>query len=319
VAVEAPAGAAELGSQHPLPDAIAKHARSRCPELPSPQSVRAIDGLGLEARVDGRSVLLGSAALLASRGVALGGLSARAERWKEQGASTVLVAVDGEARGLFAVRDEPKPSAKTAVAALHQRGVDVWMLTGDAPAVARAVAAQVGVPANRVVAALLPGGKADYVRRLQASGKVVGMVGDGINDAPALAQADVGIALGSGTDVAIAASDVTLVGTSVEGVASALVLSARAMRVIRQNLTWAFGYNVVLIPIAMGLLYPLLGIRLSPLWSAVAMSLSSVSVVLSSLRLRSDGWVGLIAAALGSLARLDGGYVLSTTPPRGRG
>jgi Cu+-exporting ATPase len=265
------------------------------------------------AHIEGRIVVLGNLALMTSRGVDVSTLSAAANTHAEQGATCMYVAIDGDARGLIAVQDPPKPSAQPAVAALTQRGLDVWILSGDALPVARALAAQVGVPADHVVAELLPHEKAERVRAMQSSGQVVAMVGDGINDAPALAQADLGIALGSGTDVAVAASDVTLIGTSVEGVVTAIALSQRAMRVIRQNLGWAFAYNAILIPVAMGVLYPLLGIRLSPLMSAVAMSLSSVSVVLNSLRLRYDDWGEFLVGALSALARLEGGYVLSTT------
>jgi Cu+-exporting ATPase len=312
------AAAAELGSEHPLAEAIVAHARALGLELPTAEHFNALEGRGVEARIDGRTVVLGNIALMVSRDVDVSELAARAEAHAQQGATCMYVAVDGEPRGLIAVQDPPKPSAEPAIAALTRRGLDVWILSGDALPVARALAARVGVPADHVVAELLPHEKAERVRAMQSAGRVVAMVGDGINDAPALAQADVGIALGSGADVAVAASDITLVGNSIEGVVAAVEMSQRAMRIIRQNLGWAFAYNAVLIPIAMGALYPLLGIRLSPLMSAVAMSLSSVSVVLNSLRLRYDDWSGFLVGALSALARSEGGYVLSTTTTRSR-
>jgi Cu+-exporting ATPase len=307
------AAAAELGSEHPLAEAVVAHARTLGLALPSAESFDAIEGRGVEARIEGRTVVLGNRGLMASRSVDVGALVGRAEAHENQGATCMYVAVDGEAHGLLAVQDPPKPSAEPAIAALARRGLDVWILSGDSLPVARALAARVGVPADHVMAELLPREKAERVRAMQSKGHVVAMVGDGINDAPALAQADVGIALGSGTDVAVAASDITLVGSSVEGVETAIAMSQRAMRIIRQNLGWAFAYNAILIPVAMGVLYPLLGIRLTPLMSAVAMSMSSVSVVLNSLRLRYDDWNGFLVGALTQLARLEGGYVLSTT------
>jgi Cu+-exporting ATPase len=311
------AAAAELGSEHPLAEAIVGHARALGLALPSAESFQAFEGRGVEARIEGAAIVLGNLGLMTSRGIDVGGFAARAEGYASEGATCMYVAVDGEARGLIAVQDPAKPSAEPAVAALKRRGLDVWILSGDALPVARALAARVGVPADHVIAELLPHEKAERVRAMQSKGRVA-MVGDGINDAPALAQADVGIALGSGTDVAVAASDITLVGSSVQGVVTAIELSERAMRIIRQNLGWAFAYNAVLIPIAMGVLYPLLGIRLTPLMSAVAMSLSSVSVVLNSLRLRYDDWGAFLVAALGELARTQAGYVLSTTEARER-
>ncbi len=307
------AGAVELGSEHPLAEAIVAHARTLGLALPPADGFNALEGRGVEARIEGRTVVLGNLGLMASRSVDVGGLVERAEAYAEQGATCMYVAVDGEARGLIAVQDPAKPSAEPAIAALARRGLDVWILSGDALPVVRALAARVGIPADHVIAELLPHEKAERVRAMQSKGRVVAMVGDGINDAPALAQADLGIALGTGTDVAVAASDVTLLGRSVEGVVTAIELSQRAMRVIRQNLGWAFAYNAILIPVAMGVLHPLLGIRLTPLMSAVAMSLSSVSVVFNSLRLRYDDWSGFIVGAFTELARLEGGYVLSTT------
>ena len=313
------AGAVELGSEHPLAAAIVERARALGLELPKAEQFCGFEGRGVEARIEGRTVLLGNIGLMDSRSVDVREFTAAARTFADQGATCIYVAVDARVRGLIAVQDPCKPSAEPAIAALARRGLDVWLLSGDAWPVASALAARVGIPADHVIAELLPNEKAERVRAMQAEGRVVAMVGDGINDAPALAEADVGIALGSGADVAVAASDVTLVGDSVENVVTAIALSQRAMRVIRQNLGWAFAYNAVLIPVAMGVLYPIMEIRLSPLMSAVAMSLSSVSVVLSSLRLRYDDWAGFLADALNSLARLEGGYVVSTTRGTSKG
>jgi Cu+-exporting ATPase len=198
--------------------------------------------------------------------------------------TTVFVAADGVALGAIDIDDPIKPGAWDAVRALHDAGLAVHLLSGDTLAAAQAVAASIGI--ESVTAGVRPAGKADHIKALQAAGHLVAMVGDGINDAPALAQADVGIAIGSGTDVAIEASDITLIGGDPRLVGSAIDSSRRTLRIIRQNLVWAFGYNVVLIPVAMGLLYPTFGIRLDPMLAAAAMAFSSVSVVLNSLRLR---------------------------------
>jgi Cu+-exporting ATPase len=194
--------------------------------------------------------------------------------------------VDGVAAGALPTVDEIKPEAAAAVGELHAAGLEVWLVTGDQARTAAAVASAVGIPRDRVLAEVMPGGKADAVAAIQARGLRVAMVGDGVNDAPALAKADVGIAIGTGADVAMEASDVTLVGGDPRGVAAAIELSRRTMRVIRQNLAWAFGYNIVLVPVAMGALYPFFGITLNPALAAGAMALSSVSVVTNSLRLR---------------------------------
>jgi Cu+-exporting ATPase len=203
---------------------------------------------------------------------------------EEAARTPVHVAVDGRLVGAIAISDPPKPEAPAAVRALRELGLEVWLISGDSRAVAHAVAHQVGI--ERVMAEVLPADKARAVRDLQAAGRRVAMVGDGINDAPALAQADLGVAIGTGTDVAMEASDVTLVGGDPRLVVSAIRLSRRTLRVIRQNLFWAFAYNVLLIPVAMGVLYPFMGILLDPALAAGAMAFSSVSVVLNSLRLR---------------------------------
>jgi Cu+-exporting ATPase len=209
-----------------------------------------------------------------------------ADRAAAEGRTPVFVAVDGRAAGLLVIADPVKPEAAEAVAQLTKRGLEAWLVTGDGRATAESVARVVGIAPERVLAEVLPGEKAERVRELQSAGKIVAMVGDGINDAPALAQADLGVAIGTGADVAIEASDVTLVGGDPRLVTSAIALSRRTMRTIRENLAWAFGYNVVLIPVAMGALYPFLGLTLNPALAAGAMAFSSVSVVLNSLRLR---------------------------------
>jgi Cu+-exporting ATPase len=219
-----------------------------------------------------------------ARGIDVDALALRAEALAAEGRTVVYVALAGQALGLVAVADPLKPEAPAAVSALRRRGHEVVMLTGDHHATATAIARQAGV--DRVLAEVPPEGKARTIADLRARGDRVVMVGDGINDAPALAQADVGVAMGSGTDVAIEAADVTLLRSDLTGVVTAVELSRRTLRVVKQNLAWAFGYNVVLIPVAAGLLYPLWGVRLSPMLAGAAMAFSSVSVVMNSLRLR---------------------------------
>ena len=229
---------------------------------------------------------MGTARLLAERGVAIDALADLAAASAADGKTPVHVAIDGAVAGLIEIADPVKAEATQAVRELSAMGIEAWLVTGDQRRTAEAVARQVGIPSERVIAEVLPGDKAAKVAELQAAGRVVAMVGDGINDAPALAQADLGVAIGTGTDVAIEASDVTLVGGDPRLVASAIDLSGRTMTVIRQNLFWAFAYNVLLIPVAVGVLYPPFGITVSPALAAGAMALSSVSVVTNSLRLR---------------------------------
>jgi P-type E1-E2 ATPase len=244
----------------------------------------ALPGRGVEATVEGHAVLLGNARLMEERGVALDGLGERAEALAAAGKTPIYVARAGVAVGLLGVADTVKPTAAETVRALRAHGLAVVLLTGDNRRVAEAVGRELGV--DRVVAEVLPGGKVDEVKRLQAAGKRVAMVGDGINDAPALAQADLGVAIGTGADVALEASDITLVGGDPRGVATAIALSRATLRTIRQNLFWAFVYNVLLIPLAAGVFYPFFGWQLNPMVAAAAMGLSSVSVVANSLRLR---------------------------------
>jgi len=281
------AAAAEVGSEHPLAAAIVDRARALGLADRPVTAFEAIAGRGVRATVSGRAVLVGTAAFLAESGVDAGPLEARATEGAAAGATPTYVAVDGALAGLVLVADPVKSEAAEAVRELTAQGIEVWMVTGDLRPTAEAVARQVGIAPERVLAQVLPGGKAEKVAELQARGLVVAMVGDGVNDAPALAAADLGVAIGTGADVAIEASDVTLVGGDPRGIASAIALSRRTMTVIRQNLFWAFGYNVVLIPVAMGVLYPAWGVTITPVIAAGAMALSSVSVVTNSLRLRS--------------------------------
>jgi len=280
------AAAAEVGSEHPVGEAIVGHARDLGLELPEVEAFQSLTGRGVRAVVEGRKLLLGNRSLMEQEGVPLNGLAARAGEVSRGGAAPLYVAVDGRGAGLIAVADTLKPESPAAVAQLQALGLDVWMLTGDDRAVAGAIAREAGIDPAHVLAEVLPGQKAAAVRTLQADGRIVAMVGDGINDAPALAQADLGIAIGTGTDVAMAASDITLIGGDLRTIVTAIALSRKTVGVIKQGLIWAFGYNVLLIPVAMGALYPVLHVLLSPVLAAAAMAMSSVSVVTNALRLR---------------------------------
>ncbi len=278
------AAAAEVGSEHPLGEAIVERAQDLGLELPKAEHFQAFAGKGIQARVEGREVLLGNQALLADYGIGLDGLSDRAAGLARMGATPMYVAVGDQPAGLIAVADTLRPESKVAVEQLKALGLEVWMLTGDNRATAEAIARQAGI--ENILAEVLPDGKSDRVKSLQSEHRVVAMVGDGINDAPPLAQADLGIAIGTGTDVAMAASDITLVGADLRNIVTAIALSRKTVSVIKQGLFWAFAYNIVLIPVAMGLLYPMFGVLLNPVLAAAAMAMSSVSVVTNALRLR---------------------------------
>lgn len=279
------AASAEKGSEHPLGAAIVRGAEKRGVALSSVSKFSAIAGHGLEAEVDNRRLLLGNRKLMTNRNISLDGFEEQAAKLAADGKTPMYVSVDEKFAGLIAVADEIRPESKEAVAAMQKLGIEVAMMTGDNRHTAEAVARRVGI--TRVLAEILPEGKADEIKRLQNEKRTVGMVGDGINDAPALAQADVGISIGTGTDVAIEASDITLIRGDLRGVVTAIALSKQTIRTVKQNLFWAFIYNIIGIPLAAGLLYPLTGWLLSPVIASAAMSLSSVSVVTNSLRLRS--------------------------------
>jgi Cu+-exporting ATPase len=283
------AASAEQGSEHPLGEAIVRQAGEQGLSLSVPAAFQAMAGFGIVADVDGRKVLLGNRRLMQQEQVSLNGLEPRAEQLQSEAKTAMWLSLDGQASALIAVADTIKADSKQAIEEMHRLGLTVAMLTGDNEATARAIASEVGV--DRVMAEVLPGDKAAHVARLQEEGYVVAMVGDGINDAPALAQADVGIAIGTGTDVAMEAADVTLMRGDLPGVPNAIKLSKATMRNIKQNLVWAFGYNVALIPIAAGVLAPFTWApdflrQLNPILAAGAMAFSSISVVSNALRLR---------------------------------
>jgi len=276
---------AEAASEHPLASAIVAGAKDRGIELVRAEKFNAVEGRGVEATVDGRAILLGNERLMSERTIEVDTTATESlTKLAEEGKTPMLTAVDGRLAGIVAVADTVKEESKIAIAELKRMGLTVVMMTGDNQRTADAVAKQVGV--DRVIAEVLPDGKSSEIKRLQGEGRVVGMVGDGINDAPALAQADVGIAIGTGTDVAIEASDITMIRGDLRGVATAIGLSKATIRTVKQNLFWAFIYNVIGIPIAAGVLYPVFGWLLSPVIASAAMSMSSVSVVTNSLRLR---------------------------------
>ena len=270
--------AAERGSEHPVAEAIVRRAARA--DAPTASDFDAITGGGVRAAVEGRRLLIGSERMLREAGIAL---DAEAT---DSGGSPVFVAIDDRLAGVITVADTLRPEAPEAVRRLRQRGLDVWMITGDRAATAQAMALEAGIAPERVLAEVLPGQKAAKIAELQERGAVVAMVGDGVNDAPALAQSDLGIAIGTGADVALEASDITILGEDLRSVAGSIGLSRATMRTIRQNLGWAFGYNLLLIPVAAGVLFPIIGLLLSPALAAAAMALSSVSVVGNSLRLR---------------------------------
>ena len=278
------AASVELASEHPLANAIVAGAKARSVEIPSHDDFESITGQGAQATVSGRRVAVGNAKLMHGLGAFEQLLADEADRLRSNGQTVMFIAVNGKSAGLLGVADPVKETTRPAIEALHRAGLKIVMLTGDNPITAHAVARRVGI--DEVHADVSPEDKNRVIRELQASGAVVAMAGDGINDAPALAQADVGIAMGTGTDVAMESAGVTLVKGDLSGVAKARTLSQLTMRNIRQNLFFAFAYNTVGVPIAAGVLYPFFGLLLSPMIAAAAMSLSSVSVIGNALRLR---------------------------------
>ena len=293
------AASAERASEHPLAEAMVTAARDRGLTLADVKEFNALPGYGIQARIDGTALVIGNLALMEQQGATLNGLEERAAELSQQGKSSTYIALDGEAKGLVSIADALKPDAAEAVNALRRQGLQVMMLTGDNQAAADVVAKELGI--DHVIADVLPGDKASHVKAVQRDGQTVAMVGDGINDAPALAQADIGIAIGTGTDVAMEAADVTLVSGDLRAVATGIALSRATMRTIRQNLFWAFAYNVALIPVAAGILYPFFSAGgvpealrpvfgefgfLNPILAAAAMALSSVTVITNSLRLK---------------------------------
>jgi Cu+-exporting ATPase len=279
------AGALEKHSEHPLANAIVQGATERGAPVLAVAQFQSLTGKGVRARVDGSDVAVGNAALMRELGADLGPFASEADAWREQARGVVFVSVDGQLAGMLGVADPVKPTTREAVRQLQAEGVRVVMLTGDSRKTADAVARSLGI--EDVRAEVLPDQKAAVVRELQKSGCFVAMAGDGINDAPALAQAEVGIAMGTGTDVAMQSAGVTLVRGDLRGIVRARRLSDRTLGNIRQNLFFAFVYNSLGVPIAAGALYPFFGILLSPMLAAAAMSLSSVSVISNALRLRS--------------------------------
>jgi Cu+-exporting ATPase len=279
------AASLERLSEHPLAEAFVRAAENEGLSLSEPQRFEVRAGQGVLGQVDGRSLAVGNASLMQAEGIETSPMDDRAEAFGADGKTAVFVVLDGTLAGVLAIADPIKRTSTAAVANLHRLGLEVVMLTGDARRTAESVARDTGI--DRVIAEVLPDEKLSVIRRLQQEGKVVAMVGDGLNDAPALAQADVGIAIGTGTDVAIEAGSVTLMRGDLAGVPEALGLARRTLRVIRQNLFWAFIYNVIGVPIAAGVLYPAFGLLLTPTIAGAAMAASSVSVVSNSLRLRS--------------------------------
>ncbi|MDR1778197.1 MAG: heavy metal translocating P-type ATPase [Clostridiales Family XIII bacterium] len=307
--------AAEKDSEHPLGRAVVQYAQARGLALPACVDFASLTGLGVEAKVDGRAVLAGNRKLMTDRGVDVGALEEPAAALASQGKTPVYVAVDGALAGILAIADVVKPTSRAAIASLRAMGLRVLMITGDNALAAAAIAGEVGV--DGYLAEVLPGEKSAEVRKLQAEGSKVAMVGDGINDAPALAAADVGIAIGSGTDVAMESADIVLMKDDLADVGTALALSRRTIRNIKQNLFWAFGYNTVGIPLAAGLLKLFGGPGLSPMFAAAAMSLSSVSVLTNALRLkrfrppRSAGVEASVSVETVGSGTLDGAQIRS--------
>jgi Cu+-exporting ATPase len=274
----------ERASEHPLAEAIVKGAEEKGIDLVKANDFQSVTGKGVTGQVDGHTVAAGNVKLLESLGISVGGLSQQADKQRAEGQTVMLIAIDGKAAGLIGVADPIKDSTAEAIHDLHAEGIRIVMITGDSQTTAKAVAGKLGI--DQVHAEVLPEQKAELIKQLQAEGRIVAMAGDGINDAPALAQAQVGIAMGTGTDVAIESAGITLVKGDLRGIVRARRLSRATMSNIRQNLFFAFIYNTAGVPIAAGVLYPFFGILLSPMIAAAAMSFSSVSVIGNSLRLR---------------------------------
>jgi len=278
------AASSELYSEHPLARAIVKEARKLNLKLEEPQEFVSMAGKGIKAKVGGREIIKGSLRLMRENKISIGSLKGKAQELSKKGLTPVFVSIDRKPAGIIAFADNLKSNAAEVISRLHKLGLEVAMITGDNKNTALAVGRKAGI--DRVVSEVLPGIKAEEIKKLQSEGRIVAMVGDGINDAPALAQADIGIAIGTGTDVAVESSQITLVKGDLYGVIKAIMLSRNTVRIIRQNLFWAFFYNLILIPVAAGVLYPFSGILISPIFAAAAMAFSSISVVSNSLRLK---------------------------------
>lgn len=278
------AAALERVSEHPLAESVVRYAQERGLAVPQAQEFESLTGLGVVGSVEGVRTLIGNASLMEKYGVGTVSLQEHAVGFAEGGKTPLWVAFDGKLVGILAIADTIKPTSMVAIRQMHAEGLRVVMLTGDNERTARAIAREAGV--DEVIAGVLPAGKVDAVKRFQQERRVVAMVGDGVNDAPALARADVGVTMASGSDIAMEAGDVTLMRSDLTGVSDAIALSRGTMRVMRENLFWAFVYNVIGIPLAAGALYPICGLLLSPVLASAAMALSSFSVVMNSLRLR---------------------------------
>ncbi|WP_298844487.1 HAD-IC family P-type ATPase, partial [Clostridium sp.] len=278
------AATAEKGSEHPLGEAIVKEAEERRMELKKSTGFKAIPGLGIEVIIDDNITLLGNKRLMDESHVSLENLENVSDKLAGEGKTPMFIAINGRLSGIIAVADTVKENSKKAIERLHSMGIQVAMITGDNRRTAEAIAAQVGI--DTILAEVLPEDKANEVKKLQAEGRKVAMVGDGINDAPALAQADIGIAIGSGTDVAMESADIVLMRSDLMDVPTAIQLSKKTITNIKQNLFWAFGYNILGIPVAMGVLHLFGGPLLNPIIAALAMSFSSVSVLTNALRLK---------------------------------
>jgi Cu+-exporting ATPase len=278
------AASAEKFSEHPLGEAVLNKTKELKLTIADPAHFQAFPGQGIEAETGGKEVLLGNANFMKTKGVGFNGMQTKSELLSSEGKTTMFIAVKRKIAGIIAVADTLKPESKEAIAAFRDLGLEIIMITGDSRRTTESIAREVTI--DRILAEVLPQDKAAEVKKLQAEGKIVAMVGDGINDAPALAQADIGIALGTGTDVAIESADITLISGDLRGVVTAITLSKATIRNIKQNLFWAFAYNTILIPVAAGALFPFFKILLSPIFAAAAMGLSSVTVVSNALRLR---------------------------------